>query len=490
MLVGLGAVLLLIALATAPSGPSEPGWVEHEFWRRIAGTRVRCALSVAALACVIVGLEAVRNAVPDWGRALAVLGLTAAALAWRASDVLGGLASLERPARDYRDEQRRNHRRAAILMLVSASWTVVTAVLLWTATIAVVASLRADARPVHGDASGAMTLRAGVALLWDVCRSDPGAHYSALAGLLSWLVAYPWALSSAERWTLSLLPRAPDEALRLARIGNVVEEMRIAAGLPDVQLRVIEDPSPNAFAVGRPRSGATVVVTTRLLDLLDRDQLQAVVAHEIGHLRSDDIRFVTVALLTVWFHLALVAISGIALVAVVGVGVALICSVAALDGDADLGGCVVVLIAVILGFCVLAYGLAIVLPYTAVSVTCLLVTALLASGVSKRREFVADATAVELTRDPEALASALELIASAPRGQTSRLGWVAPLCVHRPPESGSSGGRLGYFATWTSILVRTHPHTAVRIRRLRSMRAGAAGPARRSQGADAKEVRS
>ena len=79
------------------------------------------------------------------------------------------------------------------------------------------------------------------------------------------------------------------------RLWNVVEEMSIAAGVPMPRVFLVEDPAPNAFAVGRDPQHAAVAVTSGLLRMLSRDEVQGVVAHEIGHVHNLDIRFMTIA---------------------------------------------------------------------------------------------------------------------------------------------------------------------------------------------------
>src|SRR5919106_6420059 len=99
---------------------------------------------------------------------------------------------------------------------------------------------------------------------------------------------------------------APD---RYQQLLNVVEEMRLAGGLPPPRLWVIEDSAPNAFATGRDPKHASVAVTTGLLDKLDREQLQGVIGHEMSHIGNLDIRFTllvgvlvgAIALLADWF---------------------------------------------------------------------------------------------------------------------------------------------------------------------------------------------
>jgi heat shock protein HtpX len=173
------------------------------------------------------------------------------------------------------------------------------------------------------------------------------------------------------------------------RLWNVVEEMTIAAGLGQPPaVYVIEDPAPNAFATGRDPAHSSIAVTRGLLDKLNRDELQGVVAHEMSHVRNYDIRFATL----------------------VGILVGLIALVADLflrarwfgfggrrSGDGG-GGVGVVLMLVAFLFAILAPLAARIVQF----------------AISRRRELLADATAVELTRNPLGLAGALQKIADDP----------------------------------------------------------------------------
>lgn len=173
------------------------------------------------------------------------------------------------------------------------------------------------------------------------------------------------------------------------QLWNVVEEMTIAGGLgrpPAVY--VIDDPAPNAFATGRDPAHSSIAVTRGLLEKLNRDELQGVVAHEMSHVRNYDIRFATL----------------------IGILVGLIAMVADLFLRArwfggggrrggDGGGAAGVL------FMLLALSLALLAPLAA---------RIVQFAISRRRELLADATAVELTRNPLGLAGALQKIADDP----------------------------------------------------------------------------
>lgn len=227
--------------------------------------------------------------------------------------------------------------------------------------------------------------------------------------------------------------RATERELRL--VENLTEEMALAAGIPTPHAYIIDDPSPNAFATGKgPRHGV-VVVTSGLLERLDRDELQAVIAHEVAHVRNNDIRLMTTLAIVAGlvpmiseFYLRVVFRGG--------------------RGRKGEGAIVFVVIAIV--FAILA-------P---------IFTKLLELAVSRRREFLADATASQLTRNPEALASALEKLSSSPVRLESANHAIEHLFIVNPFRPRGKDG-------WS--LFSTHPPVSDRIAALR----GTAGVRRR-----------
>ena len=177
----------------------------------------------------------------------------------------------------------------------------------------------------------------------------------------------------------------PPEPFR--QLVNVVEEMRLAGGLPPPRLWVIDDTAPNAFATGRDPAHASVAVTTGLLQKLDREQLQGVIGHEMSHIGNLDIRFTL---------LVGVLVGAIALIADWFLRFTFWGGGRRSSSDSDRGG--VGLAAIIF---VIAIILAVVAP---------LIGRLVQAAVSRTRESLADATAVELTRNPIGLAQALRTI--------------------------------------------------------------------------------
>jgi heat shock protein HtpX len=178
---------------------------------------------------------------------------------------------------------------------------------------------------------------------------------------------------------------------RYRQLVNVVNEMSIAGGLPPPALYVIDDTAPNAFATGRDPRHASLAVTSGLLDKMDREQLQGVVAHEMSHIGNYDIRFTllvgvlvgAIALLADWFLRFTFWGGG---------------RRRSSDDRGGGGGGAAILF-------VIAILLAILAP---------LISRLVQLAVSRRRESLADVSAVELTRNPLGLARALRTIADDP----------------------------------------------------------------------------
>ena len=234
---------------------------------------------------------------------------------------------------------------------------------------------------------------------------------------------------------------AEDDGLKLRQLDNVVEEMSIAAGLPKPKVYVIPDPDPNAFATGRDAEHASIAVTRGLLDAVTRDELQGVVAHELSHVRNLDIRLMTViaamvgtiALMSDWTARGLRHTSG---------------SGSGRGRGKNKDGAPIVMLAAWLVAMMLA-------PF---------VSQMLAMMVSRRREYLADASGAELTRNPLALARALEKIdaAHAPTEAVKR--GTAHLCIADP-----MGRVMGIRHGFVPDLLASHPPMPNRIAALRQM---------------------
>jgi heat shock protein HtpX len=234
-----------------------------------------------------------------------------------------------------------------------------------------------------------------------------------------------------------------DSALKLRQLDNVVEEMSLAAGLPKPKVYVVPDSDPNAFATGRDPEHASIAVTRGLLDAVTRDELQAVVAHELSHVRNLDIRLMTViaamvgtlALLSDWTSRGLRHSS-------TGGG----SRRSRGKGKGD-GGAIILLVIWIIAILLAP-----------------IIGQMLAMMVSRGREYLADASGAELTRNPLALASALEKIerAHAPTASVKR--GTAHLCIADP-----LGKAVGLKQGWMPDLLASHPPMVNRITALRQM---------------------
>ncbi len=270
-----------------------------------------------------------------------------------------------------------------------------------------------------------------------------GSAIGIVAAIIIWTVSSMGAWYGGDRMVLGFSKAKPIKHSDYPQLWNVVEEMSIAAGLPMPKVYMIDDSAPNAFATGRTPETASIAVTKGLADKLTRDELQGVVAHEMGHIRNRDILFMTLA--------------GV----LVGT-IALLCDYflrsmyfgrgrrgSRRSGGGKGGWVVVVLLVATVVFAILA-------PVFA---------RLLYMAISRRREYLADATSVELTRYPPGLASALEKISGdkevleVANRATAHLYIVNPIKPHEERYKK---------------LTSTHPPLKERIAILRTIATGAA----------------
>jgi heat shock protein HtpX len=212
-------------------------------------------------------------------------------------------------------------------------------------------------------------------------------------------------------------------------LNNVVEEMAIAAGIPKPKIYVIDDSAPNAFATGRDPQHAAVVFTTGLIDKLDRDELQGVAAHEMSHVRNYDTRFMTVVSI----------IAGMIPLIADAFGRSLWYGGGRRSRSRDDNGLGAI-------FAVVAIVLSILAPIFAL---------LLQFAISRKREYLADASAAEMTRYPEGLARALQKIASDPEPLEVANRATQHMYIINPLRGG--GG---------NDLFSTHPSTESRVQAL------------------------
>lgn len=259
-----------------------------------------------------------------------------------------------------------------------------------------------------------------------------GAPYIALVVVVGVLV-FSWF--AADRAVLSALRARPprDDVPEERNLPEIIEGLALAAGLPTPAVYVIDDPAPNAFATGRSPDKGVVAFTTGLLQKMNRQQVEAVAAHELSHVGNRD--------------------SLIGVVAAVLVGVILVVCRVALrllffgggrrrGGGRGGGGGPLLLIGLAVLVLAPIFGL------------------LLRFAISRRRETHADVNAVRLTRNPEAMISALEVLDADHSTVDFAHGFAAHLWIEEPADREPG---------WLTKLFSSHPPISERIERLRAV---------------------
>ena len=293
--------------------------------------------------------------------------------------------------------------------------------------------------------------------------ANKGKTYFLLAsmGLLTWLVAYAALTYFGAGTTGAIVPIAVGIALvgvwgsyygsdklvltmtgakliqreDAPQLFNLIEEVVIASGLPMPKVAIVEDSAPNAFATGRNPEHALIAFTTRILEIMDRDELQGVIAHEMSHVANRDTLVSAVAATTA----GAIAILSDFLTRMMWFG-----------GGRDRRDNNQNPVALVISLAVLILA-----PIAAM---------LLKSAISRKRESLADATAVQFTRNPAGLRKALEVLAADSTVVHQKSNAVAHIWIESPLDGKS-----------VSKLFSTHPPIEERIATLRAMEA--LGPA-------------
>ena len=277
-----------------------------------------------------------------------------------------------------------------------------------------------------------LALLLGLGYLFGASYGDAsiGILFALVFALITILPSY----YAGDKLLLAMSAAHPVEKKDNPQLYNVVEELSIAAGIPMPKIYIINDTAPNAFATGRNAKVASVAITQGLLEKLNRDELQGVVAHELSHIRNHDILYST-------------------LIALLVGTIALLCDFffrsfrygrRSRSGERSGQGSAI--------FFIVAIALAIFAPFFA---------QILQFAVSRQREYLADASGAALTRYPEGLASALEKISKdkevleVANRATQHLYIVNPI---KPFESRAQNN-----------IFSTHPPLEERIKRLRAM---------------------
>ncbi len=240
----------------------------------------------------------------------------------------------------------------------------------------------------------------------------------------------------SDRITLSMSGAQQIDLKSHPELYRIVENLCITAGLPLPRIFIIDDTAMNAFATGRNPKNAVVCVTTGLLSRLDKTELEGVLAHELSHVGNYDIRFMT--LVVVLVGIITLLSDWMLRFSFLGGG----------DDDSDSGSN---------NWIQLAAGLVLMIVSPIVAM-------LIQLAVSRKREFLADASGALLTRYPEGLASALEKIGADKEPLEAANKATAHLYISNPlkDHKGDSQG-------WLASMFNTHPPIQERIKRLREM---------------------
>lgn len=239
----------------------------------------------------------------------------------------------------------------------------------------------------------------------------------------------------SDKIVLSISGAKPIEKKDNSELYRLVENLCITAGLPLPKIYIINDPAPNAFATGRNKEHAVVAVTSGLLEKLNKTELEGVIAHELSHIGNRDILISTIVVILVGF---------IALLSDFFLRFSFWGGMRRDDRGDNRVRAILMLIGIIL---------AILAPIAAT---------LIQLAISRKREFLADASAGLLTRYPEGLASALEKISQFPASVKRASNATAHLYIASPFKGKKATG-------WLAKLFMTHPPIEERIKALREM---------------------
>ena len=292
-------------------------------------------------------------------------------------------------------------------------------------------------------AMGSVLLILGFVLGMVFGKTPQAGWFGMLIATIIWLVMMAISFAGGDQIMLAASKAQPVTHDVHPVLFNVVEEMKIAANLPKMpKVYIINDPAPNAFATGRSPETASIAVTAGLLAKLNRDELQGVVAHEMSHIIHRDILFVT---------LAGVMLGSIVLISHVFLRSMFYSSLGSrrrYSSNRSGGGqAQIVMMVVAILFAILAPIFAQILYF----------------ALSRKREYLADAGAVRLTRYPAGLAGALEKISGSNVNMETANKVTAPMYIANPFRGKKAMN-----------LYSTHPPIKERIRILRNMTHGAA----------------
>jgi len=270
-----------------------------------------------------------------------------------------------------------------------------------------------------------VALIGGLAWLWGQASGDGSSAILIILFAAGYALFQYYAASSI---ALSMSGAHQIQKRDNPRLWNIVENLAISQGMPMPKVYIINDPAPNAFASGRDPEHAIVAATTGLLVIMDDNELEGVMAHELAHIRNYDIRVSTIVF---------------GLVSAVGILADFAIRAAFFAGGSksrDGAGAIFLIIGVV------------------ASVIAWLIGPIVSAAVSRQREYLADATGVEITRYPEGLASALNKLGEYGRPMQKVSASMAHMFLNDPIRPG-----------FTERLFSTHPPIPKRVERIRTM---------------------
>ncbi len=329
-------------------------------------------------------------------------------------------------ATGFISEQRHN-RRASVVILAGTF-----------ALLFLVANLVAGVFGAYTRQGECTTVRGPSGLAEQSCTTEfrfNGVVLLVVALVVLGYLLFAWLASSQA--ALTLVQAHPADGPEYAELRALVEQMAIASGIPLPKTYVVEDPAPNAFATGRNPNHAAITVTTGLLTIMSRRELRGVLAHEMAHIKNRDIAVTTLAVLAVG---AIAVIGDIALRMGIFGGMGR-------RRDDNGGAGMLLLLSLAIYLIAVPAGL------------------LLKAALSRKRESLADASAVELTREPGGIRSALEKLEADTTVVAHPSAATAHLWIESPLERGQATGMRGSFGR----LFDTHPPLAERIAILRGI---------------------
>jgi heat shock protein HtpX len=244
---------------------------------------------------------------------------------------------------------------------------------------------------------------------------------------------------NSDKVALAMAHAKPADPQQYARYHNLVEGLCIASGLPKPRLYIVDDPAPNAFSTGRNPKHAAIAVTTGLLDKMNRVELEGVLAHELSHIRNYDVLVMTLAVTMVGI-IALLSDFFLRIMFWTG----------GRGGRDDNNNNPLGIVFAILGFVLLIFA-----P---------IIAALMQMAVSRKREYLADASGVQLTRYPPGLISALEKLKDDHTATHFASKATAHLWIEEPLDKESNKGETKW-----NHLFDTHPPIDDRIHALEQM---------------------